>query len=417
MKSYRFLLLLTLGLYLGSCQKKTSETEHAGHSHEHGEAGHEGHDHEGHDHGDHDHHHDEEEGHEAEEAELTETQYKAAQITLGSLQQKAIAGTIQVTGVLSMPPQQQISISFPYGGIVRSTTLLPGKWVNKGEVLLTLENPEFITLQQEYLEAQSQLDYTEKENQRQSELSRENVSAAKTFQRSSAELQGLQARLQGLRQKLSLLQLTPAAVSKGIQNRIAVRASSSGYVTHVNVNTGKAVQANEMLAELADTRFVQAELTVFEKDLSKLRTGQKVQLQLGHETSPRTATVLLIGREITPERAVKVLCKLDQTNRDLVPGTYLTAQISGGSTEVATLPESAVVRSGDKQYIFVSEGTHKEEGGTHYPFKRLEIQTGLAQNGFVEVKLPEAVKPNTIVVKGAYDLLSVMNNSEHGHSH
>ncbi len=389
---------------------------------------HEGHDHSGHSHaeaspeeeshGEHDHHH--EAGHsehEEEEAELNESQYKALGITLGSVENRSLSGVIQATGSLIMPPQQQISISFPYGGIVRSTTLLPGKWVNKGETVVTLENPEFITLQQEYLEAASQLTYLEQENRRQEELSRENVAAAKVSQRTSSELKTLNARLDGLKQRLGLLNITAGTLSKGIRRTVSVVAPASGYVTHVNVNTGKAIQANDMLAELADTRFAQAELNIFEKDLSRLKTGQQVHVQLGNESTDRLATIYLIGREISPERMVKVLCKLSQTSRDLVPGTYLTAHLETGGSQVKALPEAAVVRSGDKQYVFVSEGKHTEEGSVHYPFKRVEIRTGLSQNGYVEVFPPADVKPNTVVIKGAYDLLSVMNNSEHGHSH
>ncbi|PKK36935.1 hypothetical protein BWI96_08565 [Siphonobacter sp. SORGH_AS_0500] len=409
-----YLLLSGLMMAFPACKEKADSHEghdHSGHSHEEASQ-------EGHTHGEHDHHH--EEGHsehEEEEAELTESQYKAINVMLGSVESRSLSGVIQATGSLVMPPQQQISLSFPYGGIVRSTTLLPGKWVNKGETVVTLENPEFITLQQEYLEAASQLTYLEQENRRQDELSRENVAAAKVFQRTNSELKTLNARLEGLKQRLSLLNINTNALGKGIRRTVAVVAPASGYVTHVNVNMGKAIQANEMLAELADTRFVQAELNIFEKDLSRLKIGQQVHVRLGNESTDRLATIYLIGREISPERMVKVLCKLSQTNRDLVPGTYLTAHLETGGTQVKTLPDAAVVRSGDKQYIFVSEGKHNEEGSVHYPFKRVEIRTGISQNGYVEVFPPADVKANTIVVKGAYDLLSVMNNSEHGHSH
>ncbi|MFT4030921.1 MAG: efflux RND transporter periplasmic adaptor subunit [Siphonobacter sp.] len=400
MKYYSYQLLIA-GLLLGgivACQEKvkTEHHQHDGHSHEEQEE------------------HKEHEEHE-EEAELNEAQYKAAQIQLGSIERRAISGTLQVSGSLLMPPQQKISIAFPYGGIVRSTTLLPGKWVNKGQTLLTLENPEFITLQQDYLEAQSQLHYAEKEYQRQEELSKENVSAAKTFQRIEAELKALKIRIDGLKQKLSLLNLSPGSIENGIQRNVVVIAPASGYVTKVNINVGKAVQANEMLAELADTHFLNAELNVFEKDVVRLKVGQKVQLRLANEE--RNATIFLIGREIGAERMVKVLCKLDQPDRDLLPGTYLTAMIESGAAQVDALPEVAVVRSGEKQYIFVSEGKHNEEGAIHYPFRRLEVQTGAAQNGYIQVLSTEKIEKGTVVVKGAYDLLSKMNNSEHDHAH
>lgn len=407
MKKYIPILLAATVLSFTACQKtEKPKTEEEHHSHAEGEE--HAHDHEGHEH---------KEGEEAEEVELGEAQFRSAGIVLGVIEKRALSGTIQVTGTLTMPPQQQISVSFPYGGIVKHTSLLPGKWVSKGEVLLTLENPEFITLQQDFLEAQTQLTYSEKEFKRQEELSRENVAAAKTFQRTSTDLAALKVRLDALRQKLALLHLQPGSLEKGILRTIPVTAPASGYVTEVNINTGKAVQPNEMLAELADTRFLQAELNVFEKDIPKLKTGQQVNLQLAQAN--RKATISLIGREISAERMVKVLCRLDGDSRELLPGTYCTATIETGATQVNTLPESAVVRSGDKQYVFVSEGQHKEEGGVHYPFRRVEVKTGTSQNGFTEVFLPDGfdIPGSKLVLKGAYDLLSKMNNSEHGHSH
>lgn len=139
------------------------------------------HDHEGHE------HHEGEE----EEVELGQVQYQAAGIQLGGVERRALSGVLAVNGVLSMPPQQRVSVTFPYGGILRSTPVQAGKWVEKGQVVATLENPEFVTLQQDFLDARSQLDFLEKDYERQRELSRENVGALKNFQRASADLGSL----------------------------------------------------------------------------------------------------------------------------------------------------------------------------------------------------------------------------------
>lgn len=410
------LLALTASWTLSGCgttEKTETPTEtHAAddrHDHDAAEAGGDEHDHEGHP------HHEGEE----EEVELGQVQYQAAGIRLGSVERRALAGVLTVNGLLTMPPQQLVSVTFPYGGILRSTPLQAGQWVSQGQVVATLENPEFVTLQQDYLDARSQLDFLEKEYQRQEELSRENVSAAKNFQRTSADYGSQKARLAGLTQQLALLNLSPATVAKGIMRRVAVRAPASGYVTEVNVNVGKAIQPNEALFELADTRYLQAELTVFEKDLPRVAVGQRVVLRLGNESRDRVATVALIGREISNERSLKVLCRLAQSDRDLLPGTYLTARIEAGAAPVEALPEAAVVRAAEKQYVFVAEAPHREGAETHYAFRRVEVKTGVAQNGYVQVTLPETLDraAKNLVVNGAYDLLSKMNNSEHGHAH
>ena len=55
-----------------------------------------------------------------------------------------VANVSSFNGVLMVPPQQHATVSLTMGGIVRSTSLMPGRYVQKGEVLATLDNPEFI---------------------------------------------------------------------------------------------------------------------------------------------------------------------------------------------------------------------------------------------------------------------------------
>ena len=116
--------------------------------------------------------------------QLTEAQSKTAGIVLGKIENKQISGTIKVNGVLDVPPQQLVSISVPLGGFVKNTSLLQGSRVKKGQVIATIENLDFIQIQQDYLEAKSQLELTEADYKRQQELAKENVNSQKTLQQS-----------------------------------------------------------------------------------------------------------------------------------------------------------------------------------------------------------------------------------------
>lgn len=365
--------------------------------------------------------------------ELTEAQFKIAGIALGGMEQKQLRGILKVNGLLDVPPQNLVSISVPYGGILKSTSLLQGMWVNKGEVIARMEHPDYIQLQQDYLEAASQLSYMKKEYARQEELSRENVSATKTFEKTTAEYNGLQSRVEGLKQKLALLNINADRLSTStILSSIQLIAPISGYVTEVNVNIGKFVQANDVIFEIVDTRHLHAELMVFEKDIPKLKEGQTVRYLLANETKEREAEVHLIGREISAERTIRVHCHLKEEDKNLLPGMYLKAVIETGTAETAALPEEAVVTSAGKRYVFVQERDGKsgspvqrtptEKTKTeqqHYHFRMVEVETGISENGYTEVVLPENIPADAknIVIRGAYDLLSKMNNSEEEHGH
>jgi membrane fusion protein, heavy metal efflux system len=343
---------------------------------------------------------------------LTGSQFKTAGIIFGEPETRQIAGAVKVNGFLDTPPQQLASISVPMGGIVRYTNLLQGMQVKKGAVIAVLENLDYIQLQQDYLEAKSQLEYATADLHRQQELARENVNALKTLQQAGAAFQSLNVRENALRQKLALLN------AGNIRRTVNVYAPISGYVTQVNVNPGQFVSPADILFRIVNTEHLHAELTIFEKDIHRLKTGQKVRFTLADETKERTATVHLIGREISPERTVRVHCHLDQEDTQLLPGTYLQALIETGMTAVKALPEEAIVSFENKSYVFVKavertgKGGDVSAGNDTYHFSMVEVTKGNSELGFTEVAFPETIADGTrFVVKGAYDLLAKLKNS------
>ncbi|MFC5411465.1 efflux RND transporter periplasmic adaptor subunit [Larkinella bovis] len=371
-------------------------------------------------------HADEHEEHEEGVVELTDEQFKTVGIRLGGLEERTLSNLVRVNGVISVPPQQQVSVATPYGGILTSTPLLPGQAVRQGQLLAVLENPEFIRLQQEYLETVSQLEFQEQEYERQRELSRENVGALKTFQQATAQVKLLRSRAEGLRQQLALLGVSLKELASGkITRTVAVRSPITGTVTEVNVNRGRFVNANDVLFELVNTSGLYAELTVFEGDIARVQVGQRVRLSVIGETgSPasreRMARVRYINRETGPDRTVKVFAALEKPDPGLRPGTFLKALIETHSAPQPALPEAAVIRSGTGSQVFVYEGKEEHEGTVHHQFRPVLVQAGVAENGYQAVTLPASVKKDAqVVVAGAYDLHSVLNNSEEsgGHVH
>lgn len=362
---------------------------------------------------------------EADMVDLSEDQFKTVNIQYGAVEDKNLSSVIRASGALDVPPQQLLTVSSPYGGTLKSTELLQGKPVTKGEVIAVLENPEFIQLQQDYLDYKSQLVYLKEELNRQEELSKENVNAKKTLQKASSDYNSMMARVQGLRSKLLLININPDKINPaGISGKANIYAPISGYVTKVMVNIGKFVNANQELFEIVDTRHLHAELTIFEKDVPKLKIGQKIRFVLNNETAERFAEVHLIGREISAERTVRVHGHLSQEDKNLLPGMYLKAIVETGLATTTALPDKAIVQSAGKSYIFIAAEEMNEEKipeaadknktpEKHIPFKRIEVTTGVSENGYTEVILPEGFdRSSKVVINGAYDLLSKMNNVE-----
>jgi cobalt-zinc-cadmium efflux system membrane fusion protein len=357
----------------------------------------------------------EEEGHhEASDlVSLSAEQYEVAGIKLGAIETKSLSATIKVNGVLDLPPKNLVSISSPLEGIVKSTEMLQGMRVKKGTVVATIQNTEFIQMQQDYLDYRSQLDFLKQELSRQEELSKENVNSKKALQKARSEFNSVSARFLGQKTRLSLLNVNFSALEKGtISRTFNLYAPITGYVTQVNTNIGAFAGTTDMLFKIADTEHLHAELTVFEKDVPKLRIGQKVKFTLANEETERMATVFLIGREISKERTVQIHCHLDKEDAQLIPGMYLKAYVENGSNKVKALPEQAIVEFEGKKYIFVQQS----KSDAAHVFKMTAVQTGVTENGYVAVSSTD--QDGNIVINGAYDLLSkVKNAEEEGHEH
>ncbi|WP_229212914.1 efflux RND transporter periplasmic adaptor subunit [Dyadobacter soli] len=355
-------------------------------------------------------HHEEETNH----VELTEAQYRTAGIETGGFSVRKLSGTVAANGVIDIPPQNLVSISAPLGGFVRKSELLQGMKVQKGEVLAVIENPDFIPIQQDYLETRSKLEYAEQEYQRQTDLSKENVNAQKALQQSTSELKMLRARLAGLKERVRTAGVDLAGLEKGTITSVAsIRSPISGSVTVVNVNLGKYVNPTDVMFEIVDTDHLHVELSVFEQDIPKVKLGQLVRFRVSNNPAQEDlAKVYLINQKINDDRTVRVHCHLENEDHSLLPQNFVKAIIETGANPVNALPDEAIVDFEGKSYVFVKNAEGERS------FEMLEIGKGISENGFTEVKMPaDSTGSPQFVLKGAYALLSKLKNSEEEEGH
>lgn len=340
---------------------------------------------------------------------LTPAQYANAGIQLGNMTQRRLNGSLQVNGMVDVPPQSEISVTFPYGGFVRKINVLDGDYVKKGSLLAILENPEFVDLQENYLKNKSALQYARQEYARQKELYQADVAAGKSFQKAQSEFESLNATVNALAQKLNMLGIrADDLTANNIRSKVNIVAPDNGYVTRISANLGKYINAQEELLQIDNTQDVHIDLTVYEKDINAVKKGQEVRFTISGSNQPeQKARVILIGRAIGPDRAVTVHTIPENKNRHLLPGAYVQAFIDQAGTRSDVLPEEAVVRSEGKRYIFV-----KDKNQPH-SFQMIPVQVIAENNGYLQVKLSEnrQLPDSSVVTKGAFSLLSALKNT------
>lgn len=337
---------------------------------------------------------------------LTTEQFKNAHIETGKPEKLTITGTLTVNGKIDVPPQNLVSVSMPLGGYLLSTNLLPGMPVKKGEVIATLEDQQYIQLQQDYLTVKAKLAFAEKEVERQKELNQTKASSDKVFQSAEAEYKMLQINLNALAEKLKLINIKPAAVAYNtISRSVPIYSPINGFVSKVNVNIGKYVTPADVMFELINTSDIHLNLKVFEKDIDKINVGQKVMAHSNaHPDKKYPCEIILISRDITDDGSVEVHCHFEQYDHTLFPGMYMNATIDIKNQHAFVVPEDAVVTFESKQYIFVSKGNYK--------YEMTEVNTGINKDGKIAIQVPSAnnFENLEIVQKGAYVLLMQLKN-------
>lgn len=329
---------------------------------------------------------------------LNDEQIALAEIKLGPLQKQMVSDFVECNGTITLPPQNIVTVNAPMSGFVERVNFLPGDFVKKGALLTVLSHPDYIKLQQEYLDTQSKLTFAEQEYKRQKTLSSGDASARKRLEESASNFKSLQAQLMGTAAQLKYIGIRPEDIEKnGIRSSIALYAPINGYITAVNINPGKFVSSQENMYELIDKSHMHLDLNVFEKDIPKISIGQSVFYSL-NENPERSfeGKVSLIGQKMEEEnRAFSVHVDIDTPEDYFKPGMYTNAKIFLAVDSVAALPQSALIRESNEYYIFVREGD---------AFVRRRVQTGAEYNDMTQIINPETLEGEAIVLEGAYYL-------------
>lgn len=337
---------------------------------------------------------------------LSKEQFENSAMRLGSLEEKLFLKTIQATGLIDVPPQNKAVVSGFIGGYIKDTPLLVGDVVKKGQVLVSIENPEFVTLQQNYLETGQQLSYRKTEYERQKQLLSENITSRKNFLRAESEYKTMQAHYDGLRQQLRMLNFTPAKVEKGIISSVSyIYAPISGSITKMNVTKGMYVSpANEIL-EIIDNDHIHLELRVFEKDIMKLKKGQRIQFTLPEASNKIfEATVYLIGTNIEVNRTIIVHGHLkEESNNNFLTGMFVEANIVTDEILKKALPSAAIAQIGDTSYALRLQSKNENE----YVLEKIEVKEELTYGGYTSIEDTETIsETDQFLTHGAFTLLS-----------
>ena len=347
---------------------------------------------------------------------VSAAQERAAGIELGSFERQNMTTEVQANGAVEVPPQNRVSLTAIMGGYVRQVLVLPGQHVAAGTVVATLRAPEYLTLQQHYLQSRARVRFLAEDLARQRILDVEDVGARRKLQQARADYATEQATLRATAAQLRLLGLSVTRLDATGQLAASVPLTTpiAGYVKAVNINPGQYVGPQDVLVEVLNRDDLHLELKVFEKDVALVKSGQQILFTVQGAGRPEelTARVFLVGKAFDDDaRTVRVHAHLEPERRDLLPGQFVAARIQTAGARVRTLPESALIQAGDVSYIFRRVGT--DSGRT--VFRRVRVRAGQPQHGAVAITVLDPLPDTTqLVRRGAYFLDAELRKGEGG---
>ena len=339
---------------------------------------------------------------------ITSTQFSFNGMKLDSLKKKEFSQVVKTTGIFDVPPENKASVSAYFGGYVKQISLLPGQEIKKGQLLFTLENPDYLKMQEDYLVAKGQLAYLKSDYLRQKSLVSDNVTSQKNFMKAESEFKVTSAKYESLRRNLQMMNINPDKISENnMQSTISVSAPISGFISGVRAEKGMFLNPSDVAVTITNNEHLHLELKVFENDFPEIKIGQVIRFRLQNKpTEQYEAVVHLINRSIDNESRTATIhghLKKEEQKNSFAPGMYVEAEILTSSHWVTALPEAGVVNIDDKHFVLLQTNSDKE---TH-SFEKREVQVGETQNAYTEISNGNTFKPTDMfLVKGAFNLIN-----------
>jgi membrane fusion protein, heavy metal efflux system len=336
---------------------------------------------------------------------VTNDQFESSGMQIANPVEQDFDVVINTSGRIDVPPQNRAQVTSFIGGYVKSTQLLVGDKVTKGQALLTLENTEYLDIQKDYLEVAEQIKYLKSEFERQKTLYDEKITSQKNYLKAESEYRRTLGMYQSLRAKLQLLNINPSNVEKGkLTSIVTIFAPISGDIVIMNANVGMPVAPSDVILEIVDTNHLHLELAIFEKDILKVKVGQKITFVVPEVTKEVfDAEVHLVGKSIEGnDRTINVHGHLDDNiKQKLLTGMFVEAKIKTNSKKGLSIPTEALISENNKNFVLLLNN----DANNILSFKKVPVTVGEKSEKAVEIIADNQINASSkILINGVFDL-------------
>ncbi len=336
---------------------------------------------------------------------VTKEQFQSSKMEIATLVENEFNVIVSASGKIDVPTQYRAKITPFIGGYVKSCQFLVGNKVSKGQVLVTLENTEYLDIQKDYVEVAEQINYLKSEFERQKTLYNEKITSQKNYLKAESDYRQAKGMYQGLREKLLLLNINPANVEKGkFTSVITLTSPISGDITVMNANVGMFMSPSDVIMEVVDTQHLLLNLNVFESDILKIKEGQNIEFTIPQASKEvYKSKVKTVGKSIeNKDRSISVFGVLEPDLKDkLLSGMFVEASIITATKTGLSIPNEALIKSDGKNYVLLQV----KDLNTNFSFKRTLVKIGAVSEKFTEIIPDKNIhQQSKILAKGVFDL-------------
>ncbi|PTN12299.1 efflux RND transporter periplasmic adaptor subunit [Nitrosomonas aestuarii] len=323
-------------------------------------------------------------------------------IKVEELKLVSLADNIHVPSQIKVDEQKLIRVGANVTGRIVEVDAMLGDNVDAGTTLARISSPELTTAQLAYLRAHSLTELNERAATRAKLLLDADVIGTAELQRRQAELQVSRAELSAAKDQLRLLGVYDSAVKDLVRRgqilpSVAITAHKSGTVIERNVVTGQVVQPSDQLFKVADLSTVWAVGDVPEHIATNVMVGQHVEIKVpALDNITLDGLIIYVSDTVNPlTRTVMVRTVVENQDRRLKPSMLASMRITESAQEQLVLPESAIVRESNKDYVYLDKGN----------FTYLRVPVELAPEiGNLRPVISGLSIGQRIVIDGAFDI-------------
>jgi Cu(I)/Ag(I) efflux system membrane fusion protein len=287
-------------------------------------------------------------------------------VKIGVAEMKPLEKVIRTVGRVDYDEKRIMTVSLKVGGWIEDLYVdFTGKYVRKGEPLLTIYSPELVSTQEEYLLA---------------------LEAKKSLSKSPfSEVAGSgEALVESSRRRLKLWDITEEEIQKleesGKSKRtLTLNSPFSGFVLEKTAYKGMNVMPGMSLYKLADLSVVWLYADIYEYELPLIRLGQEAVIQLTYLSGETfRGKAAYIYPSLNPEtRTAKVRFEIPNSHERLKPEMYANVEIKVHLGQKMVVPEGAIIDTGLRQLAIVDKGNGY--------FEPREVKVGIKVDNYYEV--------------------------------